>query len=363
MDIKEIEEIQNEALKTKNNEELMSKYKNAITTYLNQNKAKNEIISTMIRGFDLDEASVFLEYTKKLNKQELQSVWKQIRDNKDINGNQNNKGIKLLCKLLCLSIKRQGATDAITGNIILKIVNMILDEKKPIGSEIYKPIIRDYFINEVISASVFPNWESIKVKGDIIISFIDIIKKSVFDNNDEKYKDFNQWLVYGIQCAEKRIDEEKIQAQIPQSMTDELIALANHYSVVEKKLKDSVYEISRLEKIISHQKNELEAIEIEKVSLLNEIESLKTDINNQKKNLEDAKNEIAERKSINDAFTAIKKNDEQGILNDIAEELKVIYGQIKRSETAEMSIELGEIYREMIKKVFKQLDNKGIRME
>ena len=146
-------------------------------------------------------------------------------------------------------------------------------------------------------------------------------------------------------------------------MTDELIALANHYSVVEKKLKDSVYEISRLEKIISHQKNELEAIEIEKVSLLNEIESLKTDINNQKKNLEDAKNEIAERKSINDAFTAIKKNDEQGILNDIAEELKVIYGQIKRSETAEMSIELGEIYREMIKKVFKQLDNKGIRME
>ena len=37
--------------------------------------------------------------------------------------------------------------------------------------------------------------------------------------------------------------------------------------------------------------------------------------------------------------------------------------QIKSSENKEMSVELGEIYRAMVKKVFKILDKKGIRME
>ena len=50
-------------------------------------------------------------------------------------------------------------------------------------------------------------------------------------------------------------------------------------------------------------------------------------------------------------------------VREIAEDLKLTYKQMKGSESTEMSVELGEIYREMMKRIFKTLDKKGIRME
>lgn len=118
-----------------------------------------------------------------------------------------------------------------------------------------------------------------------------------------------------------------------------------------------------MEDTIDGLQNDISNLNSEKKILQSNIRSLKDNIEIQKKDLEKAAEEIDERKSINDAFTALKKNDEEGILKDIAEDLKLTYGQMKRSENMEMNAELGEIYREMLKRVFKSLEKKGIRMD
>ena len=141
------------------------------------------------------------------------------------------------------------------------------------------------------------------------------------------------------------------------------MAIVEHYKAVEKQVRDGVYEAARLEGVIKGLQDDIDKLNGEKKNLQSEISSLKNSIEDQRKDLEKAAEEIDKRKKINDGFTALKKKDEEGILNDIAEDLKLTYKHMKGSENTEMSIELGDIYREMIKRVFKILDKKGIRME
>ena len=75
------------------------------------------------------------------------------------------------------------------------------------------------------------------------------------------------------------------------------------------------------------------------------------------------KKEIDERKDLNDAFDAMKANDEKALLKDIASDLSAIYKDFKDSEKVEMNMVLGEIYREKIKDVFSILEKKGIKVE
>ena len=62
------------------------------------------------------------------------------------------------------------------------------------------------------------------------------------------------------------------------------------------------------------------------------------------------------------AFGALKKNDESALLQDIANELKAEYQDFVESESDEMDLVLGEIYREKLRNIFKILDKKGITM-
>lgn len=74
-------------------------------------------------------------------------------------------------------------------------------------------------------------------------------------------------------------------------------------------------------------------------------------------------NEVQELRNTLQAFNALKEADERGILNDVANDLRVTYNQLKASEDAEMTIILGEIYRVMLKRVFKILGKHGISLE
>lgn len=71
---------------------------------------------------------------------------------------------------------------------------------------------------------------------------------------------------------------------------------------------------------------------------------------------------IGERKALNDAFDALKKNDESALLRDIGNDLKTEYSDFKDSENDEMDITLGEIYREKIRNIFKILEKKGVKV-
>ena len=202
--------------------------------------------------------------------------------------------------------------------------------------------------------------------GKTLRSTVEQINQLMHDilyEQEEKYKGIRQWATSGVRLAENQIKTEKIEAKIPKSKIEDMMVIVEHYKSVEKQVRDDEYKIARLEDTIDGLQNDISNLNSEKKILQSNIRSLKDNIEIQKKDLEKAAEEIDERKSINDAFTALKKNDEEGILKDIAEDLKLTYGQMKRSENMEMNAELGEIYREMLKRVFKSLEKKGIRMD
>lgn len=74
-------------------------------------------------------------------------------------------------------------------------------------------------------------------------------------------------------------------------------------------------------------------------------------------------NEVDELRNALVAFTALKEANERGILNDVADDLRVTYNQLKNSKDTKMTIILGEIYRVMLKRVFKILGKHGISLE
>ena len=101
----------------------------------------------------------------------------------------------------------------------------------------------------------------------------------------------------------------------------------------------------------------------EKRNLEETIRTLNDDISKKQQLLDKAEKEVGERAAINEAFGALKKNDERSLLNDIAIELRAEYQDFVESESEEMDVLLGEIYREKVRNIFKILSKKGIKME
>ncbi len=362
MELKDIEVVLAEAIEKPDNDELKEKYAELISAYLKTNKSSDELVSIVVKGMDIDRGSNYLDYVAGVSKGDIPSVWKQIRENKEAVNNKNNNGLKLLSALLALAVMKEGSIEGQTGNIVTKIVAVVSDEKKPVAVKVYSPIILDYFVEDVLTAK-YPNWENLHLSGETNKRFAEILLDVTAGEHEEKYKDIRQWAALGLRNAEKQIEKDRIEAKIPKSRIEDLQAIVDHYKTVEKQLRDDVYEIARLEGVIKSLQDDIDALNGEKRNLQGEISELKNNIEDQKKTLAKAEQEIDTRKSINDAFTALKENDEKGILNDIAEDLKLTYKQMKGSESTEMSVELGEIYREMMKRIFKTLDKKGIRME
>ena len=363
MEIKEIEAVLKAALEKPEDDKLQAKYADAVSGYLKNHKSSDDLMTIVVKGIDIDRAANYFDYLEGVSKNDMQSVWKQVRENKEILFNKDNNGLKFVAGLLGLSFMNVGNMESQAGNIISKLVSMVNDDKKPLSSGKYGPIILDYFVNDVLEIKNYPSWDTFKQPGEVLKSFAELILQIIPGKQDEKYKGIGLWASSGVRLAEKQIEKERIEAKIPKSRINDLMEIVEHYKSVEKQVRDDAYEVARLEGVIKGLKDDIDKLNEEKKGLQSDIKSLKNSIENQKKDLKKATEEIDERKSINDAFTALKKNDEEGILKDIADDLKLTYKQMKGSENTEMTAELGDIYREMLKRVFKSLDKKGIRME
>lgn len=60
------------------------------------------------------------------------------------------------------------------------------------------------------------------------------------------------------------------------------------------------------------------------------------------------------------ARDALHRADMQGLLNDIADDLRLYHKQLSVMKQREMSVELGEICLLTLEKVFKQLEKHGV---
>lgn len=362
MEIKEIEELLYNAKKEIENEESVKIYTEAIKSYLKDQKSKDEIVSIVIQGMDIDGGSSYFDYIEKAQKNEIPSIIKQIRENKCLSENENNNGLKFLLSLLSEIIVKKGIIESLSGIAISRLVYLVSNDKKPISPDVYKAAVFDYLVSKIFEVEIFPNWNSINFSGEECKKFSELLIYSIPNENVE-YSAIRRWANNGLKYSKELIEREKIEATIPKSRVDELQDVVEHYKNVEKQVRDNAYLIAKLEKEILDNQETIKSLNADKKSLENELEKLKNDLSESKNTISEREDEIIQRKEINDAFTALKENDEKGLLNDIAENLKRMYGQMKTAESQEMSVELCGIYREMIKAIFKKLEENGVRME
>lgn len=362
MEIKEIEELLLNAKGNLENIELKKAYTEAVSSYLKIQKSKDEIVNIVVLGIDIDGASSYCEYIKNVPKNEISSINKQIRENKIISNNDNNNGLKFLASLLSGVIIKQGDSKILCETIISRIVSLITNEKKPITIETYKNVLLDYFITKIKGVDFYPAWDSINLSGEDCRQFSEILI-NVIPEVEADFINIKRWATKGLKYSEELIEKEKIEATIPKIRTNELQDIVDHYKKVEKQVRDNAYLIANLEKELLNNQETIKTLNVEKKELENELVRLKNDLSESRNTISEKEDEIDQRKKINEAFNSLKENDEKGLLNDIAEDLKRTYVQMKTAESQELSAELCEIYREMIKVIFKKLEENGVRME
>ncbi len=363
MEIKDIEKALADSLKAPENEALRSKYCASVAGYLKDHKSSDEVISIVIRGIDLDRAANYFDFLVSVSKNDLQGIWKQIRQNKELKEGNIDHALKFLAGLLALSFMKAGNMAFLCGNIVTSLVGLITSEKKTVSVKTYGPILCDYALDDLNPNEALPQWETIKASDEACQQFAEILLRITNGENAQKYKLVRQWATKGNRYAEAQIKKKRIEVKIPKSRIADLTAIVEHYKTVEEQLRVGVYEIAKLQDEMESLRQENGALNREKCDLEGRIRALSEKINAKQQQLDKAEKEADEQAAINEAFGALKKNDESALLNDIANELKAEYQDFVASESDEMDIVLGEIYREKLKNVFKILGKKGIKME
>lgn len=363
MDINQIQQKVENCLNNKNDMNAKAKMDEAISDYLKDKKCTDEIVNVIIKAMIIDRGSNFYDFLSELTEKDLQDVMKVLKNNKLIKDEGNINGLRMLVGMLYLSVINEGNIGSIRGNIIDLIVNMICSTKKSISDTVYGPIFDDYFIKEFDGSANLPDWKDTKAKEENIVAFCDILSKVVGDKNDSTIFSIKKWINDGDRYASEAIEVKRLESQIPKSKVDDLISIAEHYKDVEKKFREKVYEADRLQKQIAALEAEIVGLNQDKAKLESKIKDLHGDVADIQKNLDQAEKEVDERAALNNAFDALKKNDETALLKDIANDLKAEYGDFAASENDKMDETLGEIYREKIRNIFRILEKKGIKVE
>ena len=363
MEIKDIEKALSDALQAPEDEVLRSKYCASVADYLKENKSSDEVVSIVICGIDLDRAANYFDFLEGVSKNDLQSIWKQVRRSKELKEGQADHVLKFLAGMLAMSFMKAGNMSSLCGSVVTALVGIITDGKNPVSDKIYGPILCDYVFDDLNPREALPQWDTIRASDEVCQQFAEILLKVTDGENAERYKPFRQWANRGLRYIEEQIKKKKIEEKIPESKIANLTAIVEHYKAVEKQLRDSIYEIARLQDEMEELQKEVGVLHGEKRDLEGQNRTLSNDINAKQQQLDKAEKEVRERAAINEAFGALKKNDESALLNDIADELKTDYQDFVASELDEMDVVLGEIYREKLKNIFKILGKKGIRME
>ncbi len=362
MEIKDIELVLKEALANPKDVTLKEKYCTCILDYCKNRKSSDELVTIVVQGIDIDQASSYFDYLESVSKNDIQSIWKQIRENKTVLENKQNNGVKLISGVTGLSLMKTGQLESISGSVVTKLMNMVFNEKKPVARENYEQIIMDYLVEMIAPLKSFPQWESMKLSGTVYKKFAGLLL-DVTVNKQNEYERIRQWASAGMKYADKVIEEEEIESKIPKSKIEELTSITEHYKEVEKQIRESVYENVKLGKTIDGLRNDIIKLNIEKKELELKVGDINKENESLREKIDDCKKEISERKKINEAADALKKNDEEGLLKDIANSLKAEYRDFLDSVNDDIDEVLGEIYREKLKNIFKILKSKGIRME
>lgn len=361
MDSKKLIEIVDIALKDPENMELSSNYADALEEYLKKNKTTPELVSVVIKAMDIDRGTNYFDYIEGLSKNDIQNVWKIIKDSKEIKEGKSANAIKLLMGIFYLAIIKSGNLEIILGNVITTINGVLGAESKGIAVSIYGPIFIDYFANEIQRNFVLPKWNCIKISPEAIQKFTTQMLQGVGEDYLE-YHNIKSWLNEGKHYAKGEIEKKNIEAKIPKSQILALQEIVKHYTDIEQQLRSSIYQVAYLENKVESLNGEISELSGQKVELERKIKSLQGDVFERERSLDIAGKEIEERKKLNQAQVQYREDAQEALLHEISRALKAEYGDFIETETMPMSEMLGEIYREKLKNIAKILEKKGIKV-
>lgn len=363
MKIEEVNNYLQECIQDSEDGDKIYAYKNGLNKYLEENGISEEVIKLIIQGINIDRGEI-LDFLIGLDEKKLNKSWIIIKKNDDISNGTNINAFKFIVLLFCEALNQCGDLNKICVNIFLCMMNMIDGKKRSISIDKCKEVIKEEFVENIDKNSKLINWNDVKNSENQILSFTFIMQKILEELNDNKVKYIlRPWIAEGLEYAKGEIEYKKIMESIPKSRVGELKELVVHYEETEKVLLEKAFKINSLEKLNEKLKENLLKIESEKRELEHIITDLKKKLDLKNIKIEEAGKEIQERKEINDAFDALKESDEKAMLKDIGGELKSIYIDYSNSVNDKMDIELGEIYRDNVRRIFKILKNKGVEVE
>lgn len=363
MKIEEVNNYLQECIQDSEDGDKIYAYKNGLNKYLEENGISEEVIKLIIQGINIDRGEI-LDFLIGLDEKKLNKSWIIIKKNDDISNGTNINAFKFIVLLFCEALNQCGDLNKICVNIFLCMMNMIDGKKRSISIDKCKEVIKEEFVENIDKNSKLINWNDVKNSENQILSFAFIMQKILEELNDNKVKYIlRPWIAEGLEYAKGEIEYKKIMESIPKSRVGELKELVVHYEETEKVLLEKAFKINSLEKLNEKLKENLLKIESEKRELEHIITDLKKKLDLKNIKIEEAGKEIQERKEINDAFDALKESDEKAMLKDIGGELKSIYIDYSNSVNDKMDIELGEIYRDNVRRIFKILKNKGVEVE
>jgi hypothetical protein len=362
MKIEDIEKLGSCALKDMDNVETTKIYVDELIGYIKENKIDDEIISVVIRNVDVDKGANFFDELESLPVSALQSVVKKIKGNDDLTKH-NANSLKFLCGMTYMCLLKSGNMDSVTGTVFLMLAENIKKNVKE-KNEVYPSVLEDYLIEEIKTGVDLPDWSKLKISAEAIkIISEELLKITGKNDKYERNLSFKTWLNNGRSFADAEIERLRIEEKLPKSRIKDLRSITDHYEEVEKNFKKAIYENDRLEKKVERQSKEILNLNGRKNELEYEISELKKEILQKKELIHNTEAEIEEAKTLNKALNSLKKNDEEAMLKEIADALRTEYIDYIDSKDDPMDLELGEIYKEKIKNIFKILENNGVKVD
>ena len=238
MNIKDLENALSDALKSPDNSDFQQRYCDSITEYLEDNKSAVDILPIVIQGIDIDRGANYFDYLEIASNSYLKNLWKELSKNEIIEEADNVRVLKFLSGILFMSFIGAGNLGKHFGSIITLLVERINSPHKPISIKVYKPILRDYALDDLEPNTTLPKWESIKASAEKCKEFAKVILNSADGDDADKYKFIKQWARRGLRFAEEKEKKTSSEEKISQNSNIDHSKDFDPYREEKKKVND-----------------------------------------------------------------------------------------------------------------------------
>lgn len=370
MDIKSVRNKLSQALAAPEDDAKYQVFVNAYVMLLDEMKINNDTACIAIEGVTIDKGVNFLDTFARLEKKEVQDAWKVIRGCEAYKNNVEYNALKLMSSCVASALGGDLNAASILGCILTALVDSAYQQKQEqVQPEVYE-ILKEYILEALTKDAKLPDWKRIKITPDNMLKFCRLmnamLEHSEIKNQPGKYPalfELKKWISNGKVHAEEAIERKEREKNKPPKKSGELQKLVEHFKNLEEQLDKSIHEASKLALEQKRLKESLYVTEVEKKALEKRIKGLEQEIEELNSKVNKANQEVDERKRLNDAQIQLREDAQFSLLQDIARALKAEYGDYAETKDTPMSEMLGEIYREKLKKIFKILEQKGIKVE